>query len=164
MAGQQFAAENPLSTEQLNAMSAGNMSGITLGSPMNAYGLALRKARAIELSAHAEVDGRAQLVKLLDAAERGEVDTNVILDKVTAITNGYGQSLARVDPDASFKYRASMATLGSRVVDKAAEIDGRKRLLTNSVALDRDYQTTLRAISLYSSSSPSIGPSYRAAH
>lgn len=158
IAGQQFAAENPLSTEQLNAMSAGNMSGITLGSPMNAYGLALRKARAIELSAHAEVDGRAQLVKLLDAAERGEVDTNVILDKVTAITNGYGQSLARVDPDASFKYRASMATLGSRVVDKAAEIDGRKRLLTNSVALDRDYQTTLRAVSLYSSASPPMDP------
>jgi hypothetical protein len=158
MAGMQFAAENPLTAEQLGAMSAGNMSGISLGSPMNAYGMALRKARAIELSAHAEVDGRSQLVKLLDAAERGEVDTNTILDKVTAITNGYGQSLARVDPDASFKYRASMATLGSRVVDKAAEIDGRKRLLTNSVALERDYQNTLRSVSLYSGSSAPIDP------
>jgi len=158
MAGLQFAAENPLTAEQLNAMGSGNMAGITLGSPMSAYGAALRKARAIELSAHAEVDGRSQLVKLLDAAERGEVDTNTIMDKVTAITNGYGQSLARVDPDASFKYRASMATLGSRVVDKAAEIDGRKRLLTNSVALDRDYQNTLKAISLYSGSSAPVDP------
>ena len=61
-AGLQFAAENPMTPEQLQAMSKGDMSQVSLGSPLNVFNAAVRKARAFEVSAHAEAEARDQLI------------------------------------------------------------------------------------------------------
>jgi hypothetical protein len=57
-AGAQFALENQLTKEQLDAMARGDMSTVDLGSPLNAFSATVRKARAIELSGHMEVEAR----------------------------------------------------------------------------------------------------------
>lgn len=155
-AGLQFAAENPLTAEQLKAMATGDVSELDLGNPLNAFNNAVRKARAIEVSAHAEDEGREKLLELLKQAERGEIDTQVVREKITAITNGWGEVVAKIDPEASYKYRASMATVGNKVIDKVAEIEGKKRLMANRIKLDRMYQNLQKEITLYASSEPPI--------
>lgn len=157
-AGLQFAAENPLNPAQLEAMSKGDVSNVNLGSPMNVFNAAVRKARAIEVSAHAEIEAREQLVKLMQRAEAGELSTDDVRSQIAALTNGYGSAIARVDPDASFKYRASMATVGGRVIEKVAEFEGQKRVIANSVKVQRLMTTMQQEIALASTSKMPIDP------
>lgn len=157
-AGLQFAAENPLTSAQLVAMARGDTSQVDLGNPLNVFNNAVRKARAVEVSAHAEIEGRDKMVELLKKAETGEVDTQQVRDQIAALTNGYSSSLAQIDPEASYKYRASMATIGSKVIDKIAEIESKKRLIANRTKLDRDYNNFLTGVSAYSSSELPINP------
>ena len=147
-AGLQFSAENPLTPEQLTAMAKGDMSTVQLGSPLNVFNSAVRKARAIELSGHAEIEGRDRLMKLVDAAGRGEISTQEVRDQITALTNGYSQSIAKVDPEASYKFRASMGAVGGRVIEKTAEVEAQRRVLANKVKLDRDYSNMQKAVEL----------------
>ena len=149
-AGLQFAAENPLTTEQLEAMSKGDMSQVSLGSPLNVFNSAVRKARAIEVSGHAEVEAREQMVVLLEKANMGQMDATQAQDQIAAITNGYGEALAQIDPDASYKYRATMAAVGGRVLEKVAELDGQKRMIGNTVKVQRLYTTMQQEIALAS--------------
>lgn len=157
-AGLQFAAENPLTPAQLQAMSKGDMSDVKLGSPLNVFNSAVRKARAIEVSAHAEVEAREQLVKLMQRAEAGELSTDEVRSQIAALTNGYGSAIAKVDPDASFKYRAAMATVGGRVIEKVAEFEGQKRIIANSVKVQRLMTTMQQEIALASTSKMPIDP------
>lgn len=157
-AGLQFAAENPLTQDQLQAMSKGDMSDVKLGSPLNVFNSAVRKARAIEVSAHAEVEAREQLVKLMQRAEAGELSTDEVRSQIAALTNGYGSAIAKVDPDASFKYRAAMATVGGRVIEKVAEFEGQKRIIANSVKVQRLMTTMQQEIALASTSKMPIDP------
>ena len=150
-AGLQFAAENPLTSEQLAAMSRGDVSDIDLGSPLNVYSSAIRKARALEVSGHAEVEARDRMVEMLQRAETGEIDTQQIRDQLTAITNGYAEAIAQVEPDASYKFRASMATAGNQVLERAAKIDSQRRMTQNIVKLQRDFTNTVKLIETYMS-------------
>ena len=147
-AGLQFSAENPLTPEQLTAMAKGDMSTVQLGSPLNVFNSAVRKARAIEISGHAEIEGRDKLMTLVSAAGRGEISTQEVRDQITALTNGYSQSIAKVDPEASYKFRASMGAVGGRVIEKTAEVEAQRRVLANKVKLDRDYSNMQKAVEL----------------
>ena len=142
-AGLQFAAENPMTTEQLQAMARGDMSTVALGSPINVFDSAVRKARAIELSAHAEMEGTAILKDLIQKANFGELSTEQVADKVRSLTNGYSSALAEVDPDASYKYRARMATLGSATINDVAQSEGKKRIATNLFKAQTNQDNTL---------------------
>ena len=148
-AGLQFAAENPLTREQLDAMVKGDMSSVYLGSPLNVYDSAMRKARAFELSAHAETEATSKLLDVYQRAERGELDFEGVKDTVKSVTDGYSASLAAVDPESSFKYRASLATMGNKVIDETAKLEQKKRVLANSLKVQRSYQDFLRVAELY---------------
>jgi len=157
-AGLQFAAENPLTAEQLQAMSKGDMSQVSLGSPFNVFNAAVRKARAFEVSAHAEAEARDQLIKLMQRAEMGELSTDQVRGQIAALTNGYGGAIAKIDPDASFKYRASMAAVGGRVIEKTAELEGQKRIIANTVKVQRMRDNMLQEIALASTTKMPIDP------
>ena len=157
-AGLQFAAENPLTPEQLTAMAKGDMSTVQLGSPLNVFNSAVRKARAIELSGHAEIEGRDRLMKLVDAAGRGEISTQEVRDQITALTDGYSQSLAQVDPEASYKFRANMAAVGGRVVEKTAELDAQRRFLANKAKFDTDMRNVVKAVEIAATTKMPIDP------
>lgn len=139
-AGLQWAAENPLTQDQLQAMVKGDMSQVSLGSPMNVFNNAVRKVRAFELSAHAEAEATTKLLDVYQKAERGEIDFDNVRGQVKAITDGYGQSLAEVDPESSFKYRASLATMGNKIIDETAKLETKKRIMANGIKVERMYQ------------------------
>lgn len=157
-AGLQWAAENPLTQDQLQAMVKGDMSQVSLGSPMNVFNNAVRKVRAFELSAHAEAEATTKLLDVYQKAERGEIDFDNVRGQVKAITDGYGQSLAEVDPESSFKYRASLATMGNKIIDETAKLETKKRIMANGIKVERMYQDFKRVSEIIYNGDDPIDP------
>ena len=157
-AGLQWAAENPLSRDQLTAMTKGDMSNVALGSPLNVFDTAVRKVRAFELSAHAEAETTVQMLEMYNRAERGELDFDGVRTGIKTLTDGFGQSLAQVDPESSFKYRAAISTYGNRIIDETAKLENKKRMITNGIKLQKNYTDTLKIIEVYTSGEMPIDP------
>jgi hypothetical protein len=118
--GLQFAAENPLTSEQVQLAKDGinpegwfmGPNGSTLPMPsVNSAGYfaqAVAKARSLELSGHFEIEGRNELVKLLNDVEAGNADSKQVSTKIKTMSDGYAKSLANIDPEAAIKFRATM--------------------------------------------------------
>jgi predicted DNA-binding protein YlxM (UPF0122 family) len=158
-AGLQWAAENPLTGAQLQAMAKGDLSTVGLGNNFSMFDNAVRKVRAFELSAHAEAEASTKLLDIYQKAERGELDFDGVRDQVKALTDGFGQSLANVDPESSFKYRASMATMGNKIIDETAKLEGKKRIIGNGIKTERLYQNFMRMSEMVYNGENQIDPS-----
>jgi hypothetical protein len=157
-AGLQFSLENPLTDEQLQAMSRGDMSTVNLGSPLNVFSSAVRKARAIELSAHMEAEARNEMVSLYDQASKGQIDTETAAGKVKGILDAGASTLSQVDPDAAFKYRAAISAMGGKVIDEIGKVELKRRAIANEQKLSTDYRNVMTGISAYMSSSLPVNP------
>lgn len=145
--GLQFAAQNPLTAEQLNAAKDGDVSTLDLSAnPLSAFGNAVRKARAFELSSHFEIEGRNELAMLLADIENGTATSEQVSNKVATMTNGYGKSLASIDPEAAFKFRATMATHGSTVLRAAYEADLKRAKAARIAKFDADFDNQTRLL------------------
>jgi hypothetical protein len=141
-AGQQYVAESPITAQQLKDMVAGRIDPeLVSGSPMNVFSAAVRKARAIEVSGHVLAEGRKLANDLMLKAEQGQVDTQTATSNISSFMDNAGSSLAQIDPDASLRFRANMATIGSTVIDKVAQVELKRRQATNRAKMDlsRDY-------------------------
>ena len=134
--GLQYAAQNPLTSEQIDAAKGGitfglggrgDMSSINTSTP-NIFDQAVAKARSLELSSHFEIEGRNELVKMLADVEAGNISSAQVSAKVKTMSDGYSKSLSSIDPEASIKFRATMATHGNTVLNAAykAELDRAK--------------------------------------
>jgi len=143
-AGLQFAAENPMTKDQLVAMSKGDMSTVALGSPINVFDSAVRKIRAFELSAHAEAEAIPKLEDIQTRAQMGQLDFEQVRDQIKAVTDGYGSALAEVDPESAFKYRATLATVGNKIIEETAKNETKKRFMANSLKVERLYQSFIK--------------------
>jgi hypothetical protein len=157
-AGLQWAAENPLTQSQLQAMSKGDLSSVGLGNNFSMFDNAVRKVRAFELSAHAEAEASTKMLDIYQRAERGELDFEGVRSQIKALTDGFGQSLANVDPESSFKYRASMATMGNKIIDETAKLEGKKRILQNGIKSERMYQNFIRMAEIVYNGENQIDP------
>lgn len=157
-AGQQFALENPLTKEQLDAMARGDMSTVNLGSPMNVFSSTVRKARAIELSAHMEAEARQEMVSLYDQASKGQISTEDAAGKIQGLLNAGGSTLGQVDPDAAYKYRASIAAMGGKVIDEIGKVELKRRAIANEQKLSTDYRNVMSGISAYMSGTMPVNP------
>jgi hypothetical protein len=136
-AGQQYVAESPITAQQLKDMVAGKIDPeLVSGSPMNVFSAAVRKARAIEVSGHVLAEGRKLANDLMIQAEEGKVDTQTATSNLSSFMDNAGSSLAQIDPDASLRFRANMATIGSTVIDKVAQVELKRRQATNRAKMD----------------------------
>lgn len=143
-AGQQYVAENQITEQQLKDMVAGKIDPeLVSGSPMNVFSAAVRKARAIEVSGHVLAEGRKLANDLMLQAEQGQVDTETVTSKISAFMDNAGSTLTQVDPDASLRFRANMATIGSTVIDKVAQVELKRRQATNRAKMDLTKEHTL---------------------
>jgi hypothetical protein len=156
--GLQFAAQNPLTSQQVQLAKDGiNPEGWFMGidgqpaqiPTVNAAGYfakAVAKARSLELSGHFEIEGRNELTKLLAEVETGSINSNQVQAKIATMSSGYAKSLANIDPEASIKFRATMATHGNTVLNAAykAELDRAKA--QRIAKFDSDFDNTTRLI------------------
>lgn len=118
--GLQFAAENPPTPDQIEAAKNGRLDDLDLGAnPVSVFQQAVRKSRALQLSQQFEMEGNAKLVEMLEMVKLGQADSGQILTQIQTMTEGLGRTLARIDPEAAFKFRATMATSGNSVYKQA---------------------------------------------
>jgi len=143
--GLQFAAQNPLTFEQLEAAKNGDTSQLKLSdNPLSVFGNAVRKARSLELSSHFEIEGRNELTKLLADIDNGTATSEQVSQKIATMTDGMGKSLAQIDSDAAFKFRATMATYGSTVLKTAYEHDLKREKQRKLIKFDQDFDNISR--------------------
>ncbi len=150
--GLQFAAQNPLTSEQIESAKGGvtmgmggrgETSSISSTSSMNFFDQAVAKARSLELSGHFEIEGRNELVKLLAGVENGSVTSAQVSDKIKTMTDGYSKSLANIDPEASIKFRATMATHGNTVLNAAYKEELQRKKAKDIALFDSDFDNNI---------------------
>ena len=156
--GLEFAAQNPLTSEQVKYAKGGvNPEGWFMGPDgkpaqiptVNAVGYfakAVAKARSLELSGHFEIEGRNELTKLLAEVEAGKINSNQLQTKIATMSSGYAKSLSNIDPEAAIKFRATMATHGNTVLNAAykAELDRDKA--QRIAKFDSDFDNSIRLL------------------
>lgn len=154
--GLAFAAQNPLTPEQLQlakdgipwgfgGRGGGDMSTVKTTS-MNFFDQAVAKARSLELAGHFEIEGRNELSKLLMDVEAGKVTSDQVSAKIKTMSDGFSKSLAKIDPEASIKFQATMATHGNTVLNAAykAELDRAKN--QRIAKFDSDFDSSVRLL------------------
>lgn len=145
-AGLQYAADNPLTEEQLQAAKSGNPEPLKLGGTFNVFDQAVRKARSFELSSTFEMEARTQMTSMLTAVEMGKATTEQVQNKLTSMMDGFSRSLAQVDPEASLKFRATSATMGNTVLAKAAEFEMKREKAQRLAKFDADFDNSTRLL------------------
>lgn len=144
--GLQFAAQNPLTTEQLTAAKGGADIGIGSTGSMNFFDQAVAKARSLELSGHFEIEGRNELVKLLSGVENGSVTADQVSTKIKTMSDGFSKSLSSIDPEASIKFRATMATHGNTVLNAAYKAEMERAKNQRIAKFDSDFDASGRLL------------------
>lgn len=144
--GMQYVADNPITDEQLQAAKNGDVSSLSLGGTFNIFDQAVRKARAFEVSASFEAEARNELATMLTAIEQGQATTEQVQTKINTMMTGYGKSLAQVDPEASLKFRATIATAGNTVLAKAAEAELKRAKQQKLIKFDQDFDASVRLL------------------
>lgn len=146
----QFAAQNPITDDQLQLAKEGLPSAIPgvgkLGSDATVYGKALQKARMLQLSGHFEMEGRNELTKLLVDVQNGKADSQGVAAKIANVTDGYAKSLAQIDGEAAIKFRATMATHGNTVLNAAYEAEQKRRKATDLAKFDLDFDNSMQLL------------------
>lgn len=144
--GLQFVANNPITPEQLEAAKRGEVSQLNLGGNFNVFDQAVRKARSLELSSQFEIEGRNELIKLLADVEAGKATSADVDAKIKVFTDGYTKTLSSVDPEASFKFRATMATHGNTVLKAAYETELKRAKSQRIAKFDMDFDNGVRLL------------------
>lgn len=144
--GYQYAADNPLNDEQLQAAKMGNVQPLKLGGTFNVFDQAVRKARSLELSSTFEQEARTQMTTMLTAVEMGKATTEQVQNKLTTMMDGFSRSLSQVDPEASLKFRATSATMGNTVLAKAAEFEMKREKAQRLARFDADFDNSTRLL------------------
>lgn len=146
----QFAAENPITPEQLQLAKEGLPQAIPgvgkISSDWTVFGQALQKARTLQLSGHFEQEGKNELVKLLTDVQNGRASSQDVATKIATVTDGYAKSLAKVDGEASIKFRATMATYGNTVLNAAYEADLKRVKAQEITKFDLGFDNEIRLL------------------
>jgi len=165
-AGQQFIAENPITQEEIDGMVNGEKKSFSNRFTQNAFGAAVNKWRAHELSAHFELQSVQKANDTQLALETGknkdgsrfELDLKAIAEDWTAHTKGNSDVLAQYSPDASYKYRATAAVHGNKLLVAAAKADSERKFLENQIKVEQMIpaygQSVKNIITAYANSDP----------
>jgi len=153
-AGKQFVADQPADDRTLQAMVSGNPEAIqdamsqlgAGGSSMNVFSAAVNKARAIELSAYAEREGQKLMQDLETKVAAGTIKALDAINQFSNHVDGVSSGLADLEPDASFKYRATMATIGRSFINNVASTELKRVRTINMAATNEAYELRISDI------------------
>lgn len=141
--GFQYALENELSDAQLLLAKGETPEKLDLPTTRSFgyFARAVAKARSIEIASHFEKEGRNELAKLLTDINNNNITPDKVKQKIDAVINGYSKSeLGRIDPEAMIKFRATMLTHGSTVMNKAYEKQAEQQQQLKLIEFDLDFR------------------------
>ena len=130
-----YAAENPITIEQLEAAKEGNVSDIK-GSPLTIRGKILNKIRANEISARLEHEAETELLKMLPDINSGNISSKDVLDKINGLTDGY-TAIGKMDASVTLQFRASIETLGNSMYKTALSKEIQKQKTIDRISAKR---------------------------
>jgi len=140
-------ASNKLTPEQLEIAKNGDMSQLGIGSSnFNLYDATVRKARAYELSNAYDQEAKAEIVKIMDDVQNGRMTTEQAGVKINNLSNGYSQSIAKADPDASMKFAASMGVYANTVMAEAYKIEQKRETEKREFKFISTYENTMKLV------------------
>lgn len=126
--GEQFAAENPITAEQVQLAKDGVVIGLgggigkVSGDFPTFFNAAVRKARGIELQTHFMSEYRNVATQVSAQLEDGTITLDQAKTKLNASQSGLAASLAKVMPDAALQFRAQAGMQGSTVLARGYEL------------------------------------------
>jgi hypothetical protein len=114
------------------------------------FGQAAREAQAVGFRTELETEARSEISKIKAVIKSGlPIDKEEIKASLAGLTNGYGNTLAKVSPDQALKFKAAISAQGYDVLQEV-ELEIAKRYVTDNVInLDEDiknFQTDLQDI------------------
>lgn len=145
-AGMQYVADNSITDEQLAAAKMGNLKPLKLGGKFNIFDQAVRKARSFEISAKFESEARNELAKMLIDIDSGKTTSQDVQAKISTMTEGFSRSLSQIDSEATLKFRATIATIGNTVLNKAYEAETKRAKTARLIQFDADFDNSMRLL------------------
>lgn len=140
-------ATNPLTPEQLEIAKNGDMSQLEIGSSnFNIYDATVRKARSFELASAFDTEAKAEVVKILSDIENGTATSEQAAKKLNTLTTGFSQSLAKVDPDASLKFAASMGVYANTVMAEAYKTEQKRTKEKQALLLESNFTNSMKLV------------------
>ena len=119
--GMKYAAENPLTQEQVNA-ALKTEQGVKVEGAGSVFQQSYEKMQGALLSSQLQLEGQRKLANVAAAIEAGApVDLNAIQADIKDMTDGYAASVMALDPEQSVRLRAAIGTAGNALYSKAAE-------------------------------------------
>lgn len=144
--GMQYAAQNPITPDQLEAAKKGDVTSLAPKGGASYFDQAVKKARSFELSSHFEVEGRNELAKLLSDIEAGTATSEQVSAKIATLTEGFGKTLSQIDAEAALKFRATMATHGNTVLNAAYTAELKRAKAQRMAKFDMDFDSSLKLL------------------
>ncbi len=140
-------ATNPLTPEQLEIAKNGDMAQLGIGSSnFNLYDATVRKARSFELASAFDTEAKAEVVKILSDVENGIASSEQVAKKLNTLTTGFSQSLAKVDPDASLKFAASMGVYANTVMAEAYKTEQKRIKEKQGLLVESNFTNTMKLV------------------
>jgi hypothetical protein len=140
-------ASNPLTPAQLEVAKNGDMSQLGIGSSnFNIYDATVRKARSFELASAFDTEAKAEVVKILSDVENGTASSEQVAKRLNTMTSGYSQALAKVDPDASLKFAASMGVYANTVMAEAYKSEQKRTREKQALLLESNFMNTMKLV------------------
>lgn len=142
--GLQYGAENPVTMQQLrDAVTAGVSPDKLFQKKGTAFGDAARAMQVASITADVELDAQTRLNALKQGVERGDLELTDAQKQIQAMLDGYGQTMAGVDPKASLKLRASLGTAANSAFLSMSNTYAKKQDELRKIGVDNWITTTV---------------------
>lgn len=142
-AGAEYAVTNRPTLQQYADAIQNNVDPTTLFSEDYTYfGQAAREVQAVGFRTELETEARSEMSKIKAVIKSGlPIDRNEIQASLDGLTNGYGNTLAKVSPEQALKFKAAISAQGYDVLQEV-DIEIAKRYVTdNVIKLEEDIKS-----------------------
>lgn len=138
--GLQYAIENPLTQEQVNA-------GLATGEGLKVEGggkyfqESYMKAQSVMLSNELQLEGQRKIANVNAAIKAGKpVDLQQVQTDINDMIDGYAATVMALDPEQSVKLRAALSTAGNAMYEKAADHAVKVQIAQYKATVDASLQ------------------------
>jgi len=150
-AAKRYAAENPVTQEQVEAAKnpAGPLEsflGAFTGKGGTVYRETLQQAQGVVLANDLAMSAAEQFEKLKVTAKLGQVDYDTAKLEINDLIDGYAATVSAFNPEAAIKMRATLATSGNSVLKTISELEAKQMDAVLTAGFDNALTTTSRVI------------------
>ena len=141
-AGAEYAVTNKPTLKQYADAIQNNVDPVTLFSEDYTYfGQAAREVQAVGFRTELETEARSEMSKIKSVIKSGlPIDRNEIQASLNGLTNGYGNTLAKISPDQALKFKAAISAQGYELLQEVDAEIAKRYVTDNVLKLEEDIK------------------------